>query len=133
LAAARGGALILGEGAHLTVAALPAGSFRHGPLELAGPGHVALIFAPNSPTRPLLDRLVTDLLPTGSRVILLAEGAPPADAPNLMVLPVTGSPGEAYFLLPAALLIERLLLAVARRRGLVPGRFQYSGKITDRE
>lgn len=129
LAAAREGALVLGEGARLAVTALPAGSFRHGPMELAGPGHVALLFAPAGPTQELLERLAGDLLAAGSRVIRLAD-AVPASRPNEAAFSIAGSPGEAYFSLPAAIIVERLLAAAAERRGLTPGRFQFGGKIT---
>jgi glucosamine--fructose-6-phosphate aminotransferase (isomerizing) len=133
LAAAREGALVLGEGAHLAVTALPAGSFRHGPMELMGPGHVALIFAPSGPTGELLERLATDLVNAGSRVIRLADQASAEGSPNQVTFPLTGSSGDAYFPLPAAIIIERLLAAVAVRRGLVPGQFQFGGKITAAE
>jgi hypothetical protein len=46
---------------------------------------------------------------------------------------VTEVPDETYFSLPAAILIERLLVSVADRRGLTPGRFQFGGKVTERE
>jgi glucosamine--fructose-6-phosphate aminotransferase (isomerizing) len=133
LAAAREGALVLGEGAHLAVTALPAGSFRHGPIELAGPDHAAIVFAPAGPTRPLIDRLAAELAEAGSHVILVCDEPAPPAAANLTALRVVGSPGEPYFSLPAAILVERLLAAVADRRGLVPGRFRFSGKITERE
>jgi glutamine---fructose-6-phosphate transaminase (isomerizing) len=133
LAAAREGALVLGEGAHLAVTALPAGSFRHGPMELAGPGHVALIFAPNSPTRALMDRLRGDLLRADSRVICLADDRTADHSPNQITFPLTGSPGESYFPLSAAMIVERLLAAVAERRGIIPGHFQFGGKITAAE
>ncbi len=133
LAAARAGALILGEGAHLAVTALPAASYRHGPMELTGPGHVAVVLAPAGPTRPLIDRLVGDLIAGGSRVILLADRRSAERHPGLIELPLPGSAHEAYFSLPATVAIERLLAAVARRRGLTPGQFRFGGKITDRE
>jgi glutamine---fructose-6-phosphate transaminase (isomerizing) len=133
LAAAREGALVLGEGAHLAVTALPAGSFRHGPMELMGPGHVALLFAPSGPTRELMERLAIDLVNAGSRVIRLSDQASAEGSPNQVTFPLTGSPGEAYLPLPAAIIIERLLAGVAERRGLVPGQFRFGGKITAAE
>lgn len=133
LAAAREGALVLGEGAHLAVTALPAGSFRHGPMELMGPGHAALVFAPSGPTRELMERLVADLLIAGSRVISLTDQPPAGSDPHRLSFPLPGSPGEPYFPLLAAIIIERLLAAVAERRGLVPGQFQFGGKITAAE
>jgi glucosamine--fructose-6-phosphate aminotransferase (isomerizing) len=133
LAAARAGALVLGEGAHLNVAALPAGSFRHGPIELAGPGHAAIIISPSGPTRELLDRLAGDLLQGGSRVLLITDEAPRESGANLIVLPVATGLEESVFSLPATILIERVLAAVADRRGLTPGQFRFSGKITQEE
>jgi glutamine---fructose-6-phosphate transaminase (isomerizing) len=133
LAAARGGALILVEGAHLPVTALPAGSFRHGPMELAGPGHVAIVMAPSGPTQELMERLVGDLLAAGSRVVLITSQAAGQESPHLTVLRLSPAAREPFFALPAAIVIERLLAAVAVRRGLVPGQFRFGGKITEQE
>src|SRR5262249_8787435 len=126
-------ALVLGEGAHLSVTALPAGSFRHGPLELAGEGHVAIAFAPDGWTLPLMSGLIRDLLNAGSMVIFLTDQPPPSTAPGMACFSLTGSNCEQTFSLPAAIIIERLLAAVAARRGLVPGQFRFGGKITDTE
>lgn len=133
LAAAREGALVLGEGARLAVTALPAGSFRHGPMELMGPGHLAILFAPAGPTHELLQGLASDFLAAGSRLLLLTNDGTLPDSPNGIVFPLAGSPGEACFPLPAAIVVERLLAATAARRGLTPGQFQFGGKITAAE
>jgi glutamine---fructose-6-phosphate transaminase (isomerizing) len=133
LAAAREGALVLGEGAHLSVTALPAGSFRHGPLELAGEGHMAIAFSPDGPTRPLMAGLVRDLLNAGSKVILLTDQPRPSAAPGMACFSLAGSSSEQTFSFPAAIIIERLLAAVADRRRLIPGQFRFGGKITETE
>jgi glutamine---fructose-6-phosphate transaminase (isomerizing) len=133
LAAARGGALILGEGAHLAVTALPGASFRHGPMELAGEGHAALLCMPVSRTRALMDRLLDDLLRAGSHVVALTGGTVEVESPRLTTIGVDAAQAERFFPLPAAIIIERLLAAVAARRGLMPGQFRFGGKITDQE
>jgi glutamine---fructose-6-phosphate transaminase (isomerizing) len=133
LATARGGALILGEGAHLAVTALPAASFRHGPMELAGAGHAALLVVPASPTRALMERLIEDLVRAGSRVVAFVDGPLPVQDSKLVSIGIGRGLDESLFPLPAAIVVERLLAVVAERRGLIPGQFQYGGKITDQE
>lgn len=127
------GALIIGEGARVTAVGLPGGSFRHGPFELADEGHAALLFMPNGPTRHLAEKLWRDLIRTSSKAVAVTD-SPSEDKPGGAVEIVAGTvPTEAHFPFVAALVIERILAAIAERRGLTPGDFRYGGKVTAEE
>jgi glucosamine--fructose-6-phosphate aminotransferase (isomerizing) len=133
LAAAFVGALTIGEGARVTAVGLPAASFRHGPMELAGEGHAALLFMPDGPTRPLLEKLRDDLARAGSRIAVLTDRLGAGNPSKGTEIALGPAPTEAHFPFLAAIGTERILAAVAERRGLTPGDFRYGGKITAEE
>ena len=80
LASALFGALLLKEAAGRPAEALSGGQFRHGPMELAGPGHAAVVLAPAGATAELQRRLARDLATYGSSVLLV--GPPPEPGPS---------------------------------------------------
>lgn len=133
LAATFVSALIIGEGARVTAVGLPAGSFRHGPFELADERHAALLFLPNGPTRPLMEKLWGDLARVGSHVIALTETPNERKPSGAVEIILSETPTEAHFPFVAAIGVERILAAVAERRGLTPGQFRYGGKVTSEE
>jgi glucosamine--fructose-6-phosphate aminotransferase (isomerizing) len=73
LASAQQAALLSHEVAGRGAAALSAASFRHGPLEMAGPGLQAVVFLPHGPTAGLLENLARDLAGFGARVLRIAD------------------------------------------------------------
>jgi glucosamine--fructose-6-phosphate aminotransferase (isomerizing) len=130
LAGARQAALTFMEGTRISATAFPAGSFRHGPFELADATHRCLIFLPAAGrTHGLLAGMAAELAAKGSRVIVFTDGAIDLPAESCQRLRVPAAP-ELLFPLAAAITQERLLEALARRRGLEAGVFRYSGKIT---
>ncbi len=130
IAGARQAALTFMEGTRISATAFPAGSFRHGPFELADATHRCLIYLPASGrTHALMAGLAAELAGKGSRVIALTDGAMDLPAATCQVLRVPAVP-ELLFPLAAAITQERLLAALAQRRGLVAGAFRYGGKVT---
>lgn len=133
LAAVYVGSLIVGEGARVTAVGLPAASFRHGPFELADSNHAALVFMPDGPTRPLMEKIRNDLLRVGSRAVSLTDSPGQNVSDGALQIVLGDVPSEAHFPFPAAILVERILAAVAARRGLTPGDFRYGEKVTAEE
>lgn len=114
--------LITKEGAKIPADGYIGGQFRHGPLELAGPGLTAVLF--NGDTQNAsLNQLAADLLATGATV--LTVGAANTSARN-----VPGPTGLLAQLAHGALVAQHLTVAVARARGITPGAFAYGSKIT---
>ena len=66
-------ALLLKEAARFPAESFEAGQFRHGPLELAGPGLAVAILATEPATRALDQQLATDLAGTGAAVLLIGD------------------------------------------------------------
>jgi glutamine---fructose-6-phosphate transaminase (isomerizing) len=129
-AAAEMGALTLKEAARFPAESLQTAQFRHGPLELAGPGLAAMLIATEKPTRPLDMGLAEELAAAGAAVLVVSQaGSAPADAAAVTVGPLKGGLAAAAATVPAQLLAWRL----ARSRGLSPGEFAVAAKVTTRE
>ena len=118
--------LITKEAAKVPAEGYVAGEFRHGPLELAGPGLTAVIFgghhaAHNAP----LVRLAKDLVASGSTLIVIGranvDGAIDIDVPD-------GHIGAQ--LSHGAVIAQWLAVELARSKGITPGAFEFGSKIT---
>ena len=118
--------LITKEGAKIPADGYTGGQFRHGPLELAGPGLTAVLFGGDADNQSL-SQLGADLLATGSTVVAVGDLDLPAGARHV---PGPGRGPLARFA-HGALLAQHLTVALARARGIVPGTFAYGRKITD--
>jgi len=128
------GALTIGEGARVTAVGLPAASFRHGPMELAGDGHAAILFMPDGPTRPLMEKLRNDLERVHTRTVTISHQKSEALPEGALEIGTeSGVNEEAFFPFPAAIIVERILAEVAKRRHITPGDFRYGGKVTAEE
>ncbi len=120
------GALILAEAAKFLATPFQAGEFRHGPLEMAGPDLMALIFEGPSETRDLNLRMLRELRDTGTRAFGIGTSGeewqiaipevPPIGLPLIEILP-----------------IQALCVHLAEAIGIRPGEFFRIGKITLRE
>jgi glucosamine--fructose-6-phosphate aminotransferase (isomerizing) len=132
MASAQAGSLILKEASHTSAEALTGGQFRHGPLEMVGSGHRALLFSPAGPTAPLVRRLADDIAGYRGKVVLVGpadRGLPGADLPLVETEPVDDAAAPLVEIVAAELLAQ----AVAEARGHEPGVFRRMGKVTREE
>jgi glucosamine--fructose-6-phosphate aminotransferase (isomerizing) len=122
------GALICKEAAKCAFEGLNAAAFRHGPLELAAPSFLALIFAGASKTAALNRKLALDIIEYGGRVLWVDvhddEELPTITMPDVPDL--TRPLGE---ILP----MQMLTLVMARRKKITAGKFRVIRKVTYRE
>jgi glutamine---fructose-6-phosphate transaminase (isomerizing) len=118
--------LITKEGAKVAAEGFIGGQFRHGPLELAGPGLLAVLFGSDDPAaNSSLQRLAADLVQAGSAVVAVAALDQPGVA--LELRPPSGGLAQ---LAHGAVAAQHLTVALARARGITPGAFAYGSKIT---
>lgn len=123
LAAALTGGLIIKEASHFHAEGMSAAAFRHGPLEMAGPETLLVIFSGGADVRPANLRLACDVLSGGGQAEIIGEEAeleafrlpeaPPAARPLLEILPV-----------------QMMTLALAGLAGREAGRFERASKVT---
>jgi glucosamine--fructose-6-phosphate aminotransferase (isomerizing) len=117
--------LITKEAAKVPAEGYIGGQFRHGPLELAGPGLTAVLFGGDGQVRGSVRQLGADLLASGSTVLAVGD-------PGLPGAVHVGAPGGG---MPArlahdALVAQHLTVAIAIARGITPGVFSYGSKVT---
>jgi len=117
--------LITKEAAKVSAEGYIGGQFRHGPLELAGPGLTAVLFAGDASAEQSLRQLGSDLVTSGSTVLALGElgiaGSVEIPAPR---------EGASAQLAHGAITAQYLAVALAKAKGITPGAFSYGNKIT---
>jgi glucosamine--fructose-6-phosphate aminotransferase (isomerizing) len=117
--------LITKEAAKVPAEGYIGGQFRHGPLELAGPGLTAVLFGGDGQAHGSVRQLGADLLASGSTVLTVGD---------------LGLPGAVHVRAPGgsmparlahdALIAQHLTVAIATARGITPGVFTYGRKVT---
>ncbi|MHB8721823.1 MAG: SIS domain-containing protein [Steroidobacteraceae bacterium] len=124
-ATALAGALILKEASKVCAEGYAGGAFRHGPIELAGPGLTALMFGDGTGSDVTMRQLASDLSRTGSIVVTVTaksyEGAEH----------IAISARSAFDRMAHGMsVIQRLSVSLAKAVGIVPGEFRFGQKIT---
>ncbi|MEG0511427.1 MAG: SIS domain-containing protein [Clostridia bacterium] len=118
-------ALIFTEGARCAGRGLSTGAFHHGPMEICGAEHRAVVFGQEDAYLPKTLNLCERMAALQSHVIYVGH-AQPADC-RCIPLPAVNS-AEYPFL--AAMAFELLLTRVAALKGLEAGNFRIGNKIT---
>jgi glucosamine--fructose-6-phosphate aminotransferase (isomerizing) len=120
------GGLILKEAAKVPAEGYIGGEFRHGPLEIAGPGLSAILIGLDQSERdPSLPRLARELAATGAYVLTAGD----AEIDGCVKVPLPPSDGLTELAAGAAL-VQALSVELARAKGIVPGEFRFGRKIT---
>jgi len=128
-AAAEMGALTLKESG-VMAESLESAMFRHGPLELAGPGMSAIVLATEPETRRLDLALAADLVRAGAAVlVVIADGEYPKGAHAIAIGTLDRALVSAVSIVPLQLLAWRL----ATEAGRTPGTYTRASKVTTRE
>lgn len=127
LASARQAALMFHEVAVRGAAAMSAAAFRHGPLEMAGPGLHAVVFEPHGPTARLVEDLAVELEQFGARVTRIADER--WDRGEFRHRPVEEELAPLVNIAPVQAMAYRAALALGRD----PGVFRQTQTVTRRE
>jgi glucosamine--fructose-6-phosphate aminotransferase (isomerizing) len=115
------GALIIKEASKLGAEGFVGGEFRHGPLEMAGPGLTAVIYMGRSENRNL-QQLSSELMEIGSTAIVLG-----ASKRNAIV---TETSSELSQMMLETKFTQLLSVELSRAQGFTPGEFRFGKKIT---
>jgi glucosamine--fructose-6-phosphate aminotransferase (isomerizing) len=124
------GALVQMEAAKFPALAIPAGQFRHGPLEFVGPRDVQVLLAGEDTTSHLQQRLYDELTALKATPLWLeCNQNGNATIPGGARLPAPSVPGVG---LPLGEILPLQLLSVylAQSAGREPGQFRYIPKVT---
>jgi glucosamine--fructose-6-phosphate aminotransferase (isomerizing) len=123
LAAAGTGGLILKESAHFHAEGMSCSAFRHGPFEMTGPEACVLVFAGDSRTAALNEKLVCDVRSAGGKAFLVGTQS---DADAFRIPAAADAVRPALEILP----VQLASLALAGLAGLEPGKFRLLTKVT---
>lgn len=126
-ASALAGALVVKETAKIPTEGMVSGQFRHGPIEVLARGVTPFIFMGTGQSYNLHVQLARDLASKGTQAVCIGAGvlsdwAISAAPPPLALLPIAE-------IVP----VQLLAAALAERRGIVPGTFYHSRKVTTTE
>ncbi len=120
--------LITKEAAKIAAEGFIGGQFRHGPLELAGPGLAAILFGARADdAASLITGLAADLSATGADVTLVGDLTMPGT--RTIAIPRGTTLTE---LAAGAVVAQHIAVRIARARGIEPGAFAYGQKVTTR-
>ena len=128
-AATEMGALILKESG-IMAESFEAGAFRHGPVELAGPGMTAIVIATEPETRRLDLGLAADLVDAGAAVMVVT---PDGEAPKGARAVATGYLDRGLVSAVSIVPVQLLAWKLARTHGRTPGAYTRASKVTTRE
>ncbi len=117
------GALLFHEIARLPATAMTGANFRHGPVEAIGPDFRAIGFAADDADLALNLALKADVRRAGGMISLIGPGR------DISYPPLPGLLAPLVEIAP----VQRAALSAARARGLVPGEFRFSSKVTRTE
>lgn len=121
------GAQLFNETAKAPAIGIPAGSFRHGPVELVDERFRGLIFAPAGRTRGLNAALARDLARFHGQVRVIGPAG--SDIGNLPLCETPPVP-EALAPLVEIVPVQLAALRLAHLRGLTAGKFRYVAQVT---
>jgi len=119
-------ALMLKEVAKLPAEGYLAGEFRHGPIEIAGPGLVVLLYGSGVDDVPLTG-LATELVESGALVVPVDAGASAPLSPWAMTTRTSSNLGR---LACGAKLAQLFSAQLALARSVEPGQFRFGQKVT---
>lgn len=125
ISSALAAALLLKEAAKVPAEGFARGDFRHGPIEIAGPGLTAILFGSGA-TDAALARLGEDLTNCGSLVVHVDPG-PSAIGPRSVATGAASPLGRAVC---ASKLVQLLTVELALLQGIEPGTFRIGEKVT---
>ncbi len=123
-------ALTFMEGACSHGKAFAAGAFRHGPFELLGEDHRAVMIAPAGRTHELCVAMAVEMAEAGSHVVLVTDRKDTPARENIVPLIISNPLGEHSFPLAFARVQAWLLHHVAHLRGFEAGVFNRVSKVT---
>jgi glutamine---fructose-6-phosphate transaminase (isomerizing) len=126
LAAVYTAGLTTKESTHFAAEGMSSAAFRHGPVEMAQPGTVVVVFAGEHATRPLNLRLAEDIERMGGQALVISEDSP-TPALHLPTAPACLRP--VFEILP----VQMITLALAKLAGHPAGSFSHATKVTSTE
>jgi glutamine---fructose-6-phosphate transaminase (isomerizing) len=129
LSVAYNGALVLQEATRLPTAAFAGSQFRHGPMEMLSDSMGTIVYTVPGNTAAITERMVRDISDRGGKLVTVGSRIPEANAIHLD-LPLLD---EWVSPIVAPMAVQLLAEKLSAAKGLVPGKFRWSGKVIQEE
>jgi len=123
MAAVGAAGLTLKESAHFHAEGMTCSAFRHGPIELSGPGVFVMVFAGDPKTAALNEKMVRDVRAAGAGAALVG---PQSDVDAFRIPLTAPAVRPVIEMLP----VQLTSLALAALAGHQPGKFRLLTKVT---
>jgi glucosamine--fructose-6-phosphate aminotransferase (isomerizing) len=125
--------LMFKEAARKPAAGTLGGEFRHGPMEMVGPGFTSLLFAAEGPTYSQSIMMATDTAKYEGKVVLITNKNPHgASDRNIKVITID-QPDEYLFSIQSIIPVQLIVNHLASMDGKLPGTFVHGSKVTLKE
>lgn len=128
-AAVDDGALVLKESLRMMAHGFSGGEFRHGPMEMLTSDLGVILFNTPGSTLELSQRLSADVAQRGGALVTVGQREASTHSAHLALPAVDPSLMSMLEILPIQLLAHH----VSQSLGLIPGNFQWSGKVVLQE
>ena len=122
-------ALMFKEALKIPATGISGGEFRHGPMEMVGPGFRAILFAGKGKTLAQSLKMAGDIAGFGGRVWLITNDRANADHPNIHSFYIDIE-DEYLFSVQSIVPIQLFIDAYAKARGFEAGGFARGNKVT---
>jgi glutamine---fructose-6-phosphate transaminase (isomerizing) len=129
ITSAYNGALGLQEAARLPAAGYVGSQFRHGPMEVLSPQLATLLFTLPGCTLELSQRMAQDVCDRGGCLVTIGAAVPELNCAHIELYGINEWVSPIVDIVPIQLLVAQL----AQARGIVPGKFRWSGKVIHQE
>lgn len=131
LSTAYQGALVIKETIRKFAEGMSGGQFRHGPLEITGKGHFAIVFAPSGKTYRINRNLAMEMARNGSSVLCITD-VNDESSKKLSIFKLPKIPEDLVPLMEI-IPIELIILNFAEIKGINIGDFSKIYKVTTTE
>lgn len=129
IASAHNGALGLQEAARLPAAGYLGSQFRHGPMEVISPQIATLLFTLPGCTFTLSQRMAQDISDRGGCLVTIGKAVPGLENAHVALPELNEWVSPILDIVAVQLLVAEL----AEAKGIIPGQFQWSGKVIQQE
>ena len=125
--------LMFKEAAKKAAAGTLGGEFRHGPMEMVGPGFKSLLFAAEGATYSQSIMMAKDIAKYEGKVVLITNKNPhEASDRNIKVITID-QPDEYLFSIQSIIPVQLVVNLLASMDGNPPGAFVHGSKVTLKE
>ena len=125
--------LMFKEAAKKAAAGTLGGEFRHGPMEMVGPGFRSILFAAEGATYTQSVMMAMDIAKYEGKVVLITNKNPHGNSEaNIKVITID-QPDEYLFSIQSIIPVQLMVNRLASMNGNLPGTFVHGSKVTLKE